>query len=843
TESATITLGYYASVDSVCCGSSCSTSCVVNGSNLTMPKQCSPAAPPPTLGFFPVSVSPLNEDITTWTNGSVYAGKFNGIQNLGGVPFNLQTDADGDNVFWGTELNLKTYSGSSSLTLTLAPHLYGATTVYTLINSAWGTAGSNVGSITFVADNGDSHTVQLVEGVNVRDHYYGSYVNTVSADYVTLNVMGSNTPDTSHLDMQAFALPTSFATKTLTGIVFTSTGSEATGLPFLAGVTAKAEKFVGTTLITPYGFNCVEAGANALSGHLYTQLSGTPFAFDVVALEDGNGDGSAGAVATTYASDVNRSVTVELVDGSGDNTACAQRSTLSPPVSQTLVFGQTAQASELGRKSSAPMTVSHAYPNLRCRVTDASQASPVVGCSADSFAVRPTDFSVTSNADGSSTIKAGAGFSLTAASGVAGYDGTPKLDAGKVAAHTGASATGSLAGTFAAADSATGAAGGTDFSYSEVGYFSLAAHGVYDDQFTAVDALAGDCSDDFSNTGVDGRYGCKFGNTGPTSEFGRFIPDHFDVELNAPVFAPACNSFSYIGQPIKYATNPIANVTARNTAGAVTRNYTGGFWKIAPNQAGYAITPSYSEAVHPLTELNLNAPTVQDLGNGSGVLTFADTESHILGITRGDPVAPFNAEIAMSFNLRDLDGVEVGHINGAAGANPISFGAAGTGTGIAFTGGHKSQRWGRLNLGNAHGSELNALSVPWFSEYFTGTAFTLNSLDNCTQLNLSAQLKLGNPTTSSGSLQPGSTTMTLGTGSSTASLATATLVSGNANLNFSAPGAGNTGYIDLKGHFTDLPWLLFDWDHDGAHDDSPSARASFGLYKGNSQQIYLREVY
>jgi len=80
-------------------------------------------------------------------------------------------------------------------------------------------------------------------------------------------------------------------------------------------------------------------------------------------------------------------------------------------------------------------------------------------------------------------------------------------------------------------------------------------------------------------------------------------------------------------------------------------------------------------------------------------------------------------------------------------------------------------------------------------------------------------------------------------GTSKAALANAPLVSGDAGLSFSAPGAGNTGYININGNFAGLPWLLFDWDHNGMQDNSPSARAAFGLYKGNRQQIYLREVY
>ncbi len=196
--------------------------------------------------FFPVPIPTnlLNQNIISWTNGSVYSGRMTGSQTFGGVPFTMQTNASGNNVVWGTSTSVFSVSSGTtySNTVTINTNLYGATKVYTLINSAWGTSGSNVGSLTFKASNGDSYTVNLVEGVNVRDHYYGSFTKTISASYVTLNVLGLSNSG-AHLDMQAFTLPSSFQTEVLSSITFRSTGSSATGLPFLAGVTADASSY------------------------------------------------------------------------------------------------------------------------------------------------------------------------------------------------------------------------------------------------------------------------------------------------------------------------------------------------------------------------------------------------------------------------------------------------------------------------------------------------------------------------------------------------------------------------------------------------------------------------
>ena len=70
-------------------------------------------------------------------------------------------------------------------------------------------------------------------------------------------------------------------------------------------------------------------------------------------------------------------LTVELVNGSG-STACASRTAISPAVSQTLTFAQSAQATEQGRKSIA-LTVNRAYPDVRCRVKTQDEATRVIG--------------------------------------------------------------------------------------------------------------------------------------------------------------------------------------------------------------------------------------------------------------------------------------------------------------------------------------------------------------------------------------------------------------------------------------------------------------------------------
>ena len=38
-------------------------------------------------------------------------------------------------------------------------------------------------------------------------------------------------------------------------------------------------------------------------------------------------------------------------------------------------------------------------------------------------------------------------------------------------------------------------------------------------------------------------------------------------------------------------------------------------------------------------------------------------------------------------------------------------------------------------------------------------------------------------------------------------------------------------------------WLRYDWDLDGDYDDDPGAKATFGIFEGNTVQIYTQQIY
>jgi hypothetical protein len=119
------------------------------------------------------------------------------------------------------------------------------------------------------------------------------------------------------------------------------------------------------------------------------------------------------------------------------------------------------------------------------------------------------------------------------------------------------------------------------------------------------------------------------------------------------------------------------------------------------------------------------------------------------------------------------------------------------------------------------------------AEYWYGTSWVTNAADNCTELTAPAD----------GS---GLTLNLVYTGTTTSTLSNP-LDSGDAGFSLAAPGATHTGFVSVV---IDSPaWLDFNWDGvdqetDGnLFDDNPTARATFGIYKGNSKFIYIRELF
>lgn len=321
---------------------------------------------------------------------------------------------------------------------------------------------------------------------------------------------------------------------------------------------------------------------------------------------------------------------------------------------------------------------------------------------------------------------------------------------------------------------------------------------------------------------------------------GRFIPAYFKVEGAASV-RPACgNAFSYQGQPMPFASGlePNLTVTAYSRLHNVTRNYDRpGFWKLAaPVVGSYASVtaelldpadPDYASTVQRDARLASQgtpvlAVTGADDGDGARQYTWSGQELlYAQPLVPGLADYPFRARIRQDFSATSLtdnaDGVDVCHGDGSS-CQPYGY---------VFADSPGSEvRLGRLRIGNAHGSELQGLSLPLFLESWRDTAggsFQIETMDTCTVLGATS---LGAFT---GNLASGETAPT-----------TSEPLAGVGSLRLTAPGAGNDGSVRVG--FPALPlWLQYPWD--GTVRQGASGLATFGIYRGPAPLIFRRELY
>lgn len=339
---------------------------------------------------------------------------------------------------------------------------------------------------------------------------------------------------------------------------------------------------------------------------------------------------------------------------------------------------------------------------------------------------------------------------------------------------------------------------------------------------------------------ADGNYlGSGSVPASPGVAVGRFVPARFalattSVTHRAGLACAAAPAFTYLGENFRLNLS----LTAQNTDGATTRNYTGAFAKLdaasaaAWNIAGVDGTTMFSPASGRLA-----------LGSASGSWAGGVASNVALTVqaTRAAaPDGPFNA--AFGIAPVDADGVALGSYD--LDADPAVAGNDRTAVGPV------ALRFGRLRLLNAIGAADRPLALPVRAEHWAGSAFELNTLDSCSSVPATA--------VSFGNLRRTLTaadTAVVGSG--------ANLVAGRASLVLAAPGGGRRGTVDvalsLGGTAADAsclqPWspgsdaattgaplayLRGAWCGT-AFDKDPAARASFGLPRGADSWLYRQE--
>ncbi|MGL4353598.1 MAG: DUF6701 domain-containing protein [Aeromonas popoffii] len=204
---------------------------------------------------------------------------------------------------------------------------------------------------------------------------------------------------------------------------------------------------------------------------------------------------------------------------------------------------------------------------------------------------------------------------------------------------------------------------------------------------------------------------------------GRFIPADFNLVSGDIV--PACNAFSYMGQPFGVTLD----VLARNTTGGQTQNYTGLFAKgdaylsVANNKDGNSL-PSRLRSLSTLPWVNGRA---QFAGN-----------SEFVRLSDAQQDGPYKS-LLFGLYMKDNDGdktlIASPNFNDAVVGN-----CSGSGCNARLIDSVPMQVYfGRLLAGTAAGLASAPLAVPLQMQYYEAGNWQLNKLDQCTELSLANQ--------------------------------------------------------------------------------------------------------
>jgi hypothetical protein len=156
-----------------------------------------------------------------------------GSVTLGGIPFNILSNAAGFQAWNGW---VASGGGSGTVSMTIPVNDYGATDVYTLINTYWGASGSYT-ALVFTGSGGATYTDNLVANSDIRNWCCGGSINGTSTINVYTVASSPINGAQGFLDMQHIVLPTVFATQTLTSIQVIDSGAPGLQRTILDGVT------------------------------------------------------------------------------------------------------------------------------------------------------------------------------------------------------------------------------------------------------------------------------------------------------------------------------------------------------------------------------------------------------------------------------------------------------------------------------------------------------------------------------------------------------------------------------------------------------------------------------
>jgi hypothetical protein len=159
-----------------------------------------------------------------------------GSHTWDGIGFQIPTT----NNAWFAEVAAS--CGSCQASVTIPVSVSGVKTVYTLMNTQWGSASKGLLSITFTATDESSFTYDLTGGHDIRDYNNDSFTDSIDCSLPNGEgnkgtVSAWKNGEGQRLDMQIFELPKSFSSKTLASVTITDNGASNVQRSFIAAMT------------------------------------------------------------------------------------------------------------------------------------------------------------------------------------------------------------------------------------------------------------------------------------------------------------------------------------------------------------------------------------------------------------------------------------------------------------------------------------------------------------------------------------------------------------------------------------------------------------------------------
>jgi hypothetical protein len=403
----------------------------------------------------------------------------------------------------------------------------------------------------------------------------------------------------------------------------------------------------------------------------------------------------------------------------------------------------------------------------------------------------------------------------------------PGVSLGTIARGAGCSG----AATVPASAWSGGAATLTDWCYTEAGNVFLSANVA---SYLAPGVQVS------GNSGLDGS-----GSAG--GYVGRFRPKHFALDTSAgnqPLLGnraaslPCASSFSYMGEPMRLSFR----LLAQNAQGGTTQNYTGAYAKLDASSTAAFAFGARSGATGLTSRLTSFYPGAAPVWT-NGVLHVSILNPVHIAVARATPDNPDGPYSALQLGIApvDSDGVAM---------NTLDLDADVNGSNERKSLGVSTEvRFGRLRIANAHGSELVPLALRLETEYWNGTAFVTNTADGCTAL-LPTHFEMSAFSQNLAACE-------------TAISSVGAFSSGRSTLVLAAPGSGNNGGVTLTARLgpagsgttctsvggapvpvsgANMLYLRGNWSGAGFGTD-PSGRATFGLYRGPEEVIFIQEKF